>query len=142
MPDPRELLVCLLDYIKEQTKEVDPKGYRLASSKGFLRSAAEIVEEKTRHTGRPTCVRPCLAEVLYGLSIGTGQHRGIRGGRGQVPNTRYRLARGRAVPKTRPAAAKRRAHSAAREWRKGARSAYRELGLVVYWICCSIVSSV
>jgi hypothetical protein len=31
MPDPRELLVCLLDYIKEQTKEVDPKGCRLTS---------------------------------------------------------------------------------------------------------------
>jgi hypothetical protein len=42
MPDPRELLVCLLDYIKEQTKEVDPKGYRLTSSKGFLRKRGDI----------------------------------------------------------------------------------------------------
>jgi hypothetical protein len=42
MPDPRELLVCLLDYIKEQTKEVDPKGYRLTSSKGFLRRRGDI----------------------------------------------------------------------------------------------------
>ena len=42
MPDPRELLVCLLDYIKEQTKEVDPKGYRLTSQKGFLRKRGDI----------------------------------------------------------------------------------------------------
>jgi hypothetical protein len=42
MPDPRELLVCLLDYIKEQTKEIDPKGYRLASSKGFVRRRGDI----------------------------------------------------------------------------------------------------
>ncbi len=42
MPDPRKLLVCLLDYIKEQTKEVDPKGYRLTSSRGFLRRRSDI----------------------------------------------------------------------------------------------------
>jgi very-short-patch-repair endonuclease len=42
MPDPRELLVCLLDYIKEQAKEVNPKGYRLASTKGFIRQRNEI----------------------------------------------------------------------------------------------------
>ncbi|MHB1936426.1 MAG: AAA domain-containing protein [Acidobacteriaceae bacterium] len=42
MPDPRELLVCLLDYIKEQAKEVNPKGYRLASTKGFLRQRNDI----------------------------------------------------------------------------------------------------
>src|SRR5665213_2558150 len=42
MPDPRELLVRLLDYIKEQTKEVDPKGYRLTSPKGFLRKRGDI----------------------------------------------------------------------------------------------------
>ena len=44
-----------------------------------------------------------------------------------MPNTHYRLARGRAVPKTRPAAAKRRAHTAAREWKKAARSATENL---------------
>lgn len=42
MVDPRERLVCLLDYIKEQTKEVDPKGYRLTSSKGFLCRSGDI----------------------------------------------------------------------------------------------------
>jgi hypothetical protein len=42
MPEPRELLVCLLDYIKEQAKEVDPKGYTLTSSKGFLRKRDDI----------------------------------------------------------------------------------------------------
>src|ERR1035437_1640048 len=42
MPDPRELLVCLLDYIKEQTKDIDPKGYRLTSSKGFLRRRDDV----------------------------------------------------------------------------------------------------
>lgn len=42
MPDPRELLVCLLDYIKEQAKEVNPKGYRLASTKGFIRQRNDI----------------------------------------------------------------------------------------------------
>jgi hypothetical protein len=42
MPDPRELLVCLLDYIKEQAKEVNPKGYKLTSTKGFIRQRNEI----------------------------------------------------------------------------------------------------
>jgi very-short-patch-repair endonuclease len=42
MPDPRELLVCLLDYIKEQAKEVNPSGYRLTSTKGFTRQRKDI----------------------------------------------------------------------------------------------------
>jgi very-short-patch-repair endonuclease len=35
MPDPRELLTCLLDYIKEQAKQINPAAYRLANAKGF-----------------------------------------------------------------------------------------------------------
>jgi hypothetical protein len=35
MPNPRDLLICLLDYIKEQTKQVNPAAYRLANAKGF-----------------------------------------------------------------------------------------------------------
>jgi hypothetical protein len=42
MSDPRELLVSLLDYIKEQAKEVDPKGYTLTSTKGFIRRRNDI----------------------------------------------------------------------------------------------------
>src|SRR5579871_1261134 len=42
MPDPRDLLICLLDYVKEQTKEVNPAAYRLANSKGFLRQRGDI----------------------------------------------------------------------------------------------------
>jgi hypothetical protein len=42
MPDPRDLLVCLLDYIKEQTKEVNPAAYRLTNTKGFLRQRGDI----------------------------------------------------------------------------------------------------
>lgn len=42
MPDPRGLLISLLDYIKEQAKQINPKGYRLTSGKGFLRERNEI----------------------------------------------------------------------------------------------------
>ena len=35
MPNPRDLLICLLDYIKEQPKQVNPAAYRLANAKGF-----------------------------------------------------------------------------------------------------------
>lgn len=42
MPDSRELLVCLLDYIKEQAKEINPRGYRLAPTKGFIRQRRDI----------------------------------------------------------------------------------------------------
>lgn len=42
MPDPRDLLVCLLDYIKEQAKQINPAAYRLASVRGFQRQRSEI----------------------------------------------------------------------------------------------------
>jgi hypothetical protein len=42
MPDPRDLLICLLDYIKEQAKQVNPAAYRLASSKGFQRQRNDV----------------------------------------------------------------------------------------------------
>src|SRR6267378_4290142 len=43
MSDPRKLLVCLLDYIKEQAKEINPKGYRLTNAKGFIRQRNDIM---------------------------------------------------------------------------------------------------
>jgi very-short-patch-repair endonuclease len=42
MTDARELLICLLDYIKEQAKQVNPAAYRLANAKGFQRQRSEI----------------------------------------------------------------------------------------------------
>ncbi|HEY3705030.1 MAG TPA: AAA domain-containing protein [Terracidiphilus sp.] len=42
MPDPRDLLICLLDYIKEQAKQINPAAYRLASGKGFQRQRGDI----------------------------------------------------------------------------------------------------
>src|SRR5215469_7879800 len=42
MPDPRDLLICLLDYIKEQAKHVNPAGYQLANAKGFQRHRGDI----------------------------------------------------------------------------------------------------
>src|SRR5579859_4091128 len=42
MPDPRALLVCLLDYIKEQAKEINPRAYRVTSAKGFIRQRSDI----------------------------------------------------------------------------------------------------
>ncbi len=37
MSEPRELLVGLLDYIKEQAKVIDPRGFVLGSTGAFLR---------------------------------------------------------------------------------------------------------
>ena len=42
MPDPRDLLICLLDYIKEQAKQINPAAYRLANAKGFQRQRGDI----------------------------------------------------------------------------------------------------
>lgn len=42
MPDPRGLLICLLDYIKEQAKQVNPAAYRLANARGFQRQRGDI----------------------------------------------------------------------------------------------------
>src|ERR1700733_4995924 len=42
MPDPRDLLICLLDYIKEQAKQINPAAYRLATAKGFQRQRRDI----------------------------------------------------------------------------------------------------
>jgi hypothetical protein len=42
MPDPRDLLICLLDYIKEQAKQINPGAYRLANAKSFLRQRGDI----------------------------------------------------------------------------------------------------
>src|ERR1700683_713029 len=42
MPDPRDLLICLLDYIKEQAKQINPAAYRLANAKGFQRQRADV----------------------------------------------------------------------------------------------------
>ncbi|MBN9614652.1 MAG: hypothetical protein BGO25_01345 [Acidobacteriales bacterium 59-55] len=42
MPDPRDLLICLLDYIKEQAKQIDLAGYRLANARSLLRQRGDI----------------------------------------------------------------------------------------------------
>src|ERR1700736_6162924 len=39
----RLLLHRLLDYIHEQAKEVDPRGYRLGAGRGFVRRSDELV---------------------------------------------------------------------------------------------------
>ena len=40
---PRDLLKDLLEYIEEQAKEIDPKGYRLSAAKGFVRRHTDLV---------------------------------------------------------------------------------------------------
>jgi len=42
MSEPRSLLHRLLDYIAEQAKDIDPRGFRLSTVKGFLRRPADI----------------------------------------------------------------------------------------------------
>jgi very-short-patch-repair endonuclease len=42
MPGPRELLVGLLDYIKEQAKVVDPRGFVLGRADSFLRKRVDV----------------------------------------------------------------------------------------------------
>ena len=42
MSDPRNLLICLLDYIKEQAKQINPAAYRLANATGFQRQRGDI----------------------------------------------------------------------------------------------------
>ena len=42
MSTPRELLHRLLDYIREQANEVDPRAYRLSAIKDFLRMREEL----------------------------------------------------------------------------------------------------
>lgn len=42
MNTPRQLLHGLLEYIREQAKDIDPKGFRLSSTKGFLRRREDI----------------------------------------------------------------------------------------------------
>lgn len=42
MNSPRDLLKGLLEYIEEQAKEIDPKGYRLSAVKGFVRRHIEL----------------------------------------------------------------------------------------------------
>ncbi len=42
MTEPRNLLKRLLDYIGEQAKDIDPRGYRLDPDKGFVRCPSDI----------------------------------------------------------------------------------------------------
>jgi hypothetical protein len=42
MIEPRELLVRLLDYIKEQAKEINPQGYKLSSLRGLALARRDI----------------------------------------------------------------------------------------------------
>jgi hypothetical protein len=39
---PRDLLIRLLDYIEEQAKDIDPRAFRLANAKGFLKRRADL----------------------------------------------------------------------------------------------------
>ncbi len=43
MSTPRELLLRLLEYIKEQAKVINPQGFRLTASKNFMRRHADVV---------------------------------------------------------------------------------------------------
>lgn len=43
MNSPRDLLKGLLEYIEEQAKVIDPKGYRVSTAKGFLRRHTDLV---------------------------------------------------------------------------------------------------
>jgi hypothetical protein len=40
--NPRDLLTGLLDYIEEQAKDIDPRAFRLANAKGFLKRRADL----------------------------------------------------------------------------------------------------
>jgi hypothetical protein len=42
MPGPRDLLICLLDYITEQAKQINPAAYRLTTAKSFQRQRGDI----------------------------------------------------------------------------------------------------
>ena len=42
MPSPRDLLKGLLEYIEEQAKDIDPKGYRISAAKGFVRRNTDL----------------------------------------------------------------------------------------------------
>jgi len=42
MTEPRSLLQRLLDYIREQAKEIDPRSFRLSGAKGFVRHPSDI----------------------------------------------------------------------------------------------------
>jgi hypothetical protein len=42
MPDPRELLICLLGYIREQPKEINPEVFWLSASRGFQRQRRDL----------------------------------------------------------------------------------------------------
>jgi len=42
MTSPRDLLKGLLEYIEEQAKEIDPRGYRISDAKGFVRRNTDL----------------------------------------------------------------------------------------------------
>ena len=42
MNSPRDLLKGLLEYIEEQAKEIDPKGFRISAAKGFVRRNTDL----------------------------------------------------------------------------------------------------
>ena len=42
MISPRDLLKGLLEYIEEQAKDIDPKGFRISAAKGFVRRNADL----------------------------------------------------------------------------------------------------
>lgn len=42
MNSPHDLLKGLLEYIEEQAKEIDPKGFRISAAKGFVRRNTDL----------------------------------------------------------------------------------------------------
>src|SRR5574343_1611981 len=83
MNTPRQLLHGLLEYIREQAKDIDPRGFRLAGSKGFLRRREDLsglpgVEFDIRVEGDHTWLRvarleasppPVISEDKKGLIV-------------------------------------------------------------------------
>lgn len=50
--NPRDLLSRLLDYIEEQAKDIDPRVFRLANAKGFLKRRAGMSRSLLNAPGR------------------------------------------------------------------------------------------
>src|ERR1035437_765565 len=67
---PRQLLHSLLEYIQEQAKDIDPKGFRLSNSKGFVRHREDFaglpgVEFDIKVEGDHTWLRVARLEAAH-----------------------------------------------------------------------------
>jgi hypothetical protein len=61
MPVPRDFLICLLDYIKEQAKQINQPPYRLANAKSFQRLRGTLPDYRG-----PSSILGLLA-TMFGL---------------------------------------------------------------------------